>query len=295
MLPPDPHDTPDHQARRDYDDLDRPTGEIDLIDLLPVGCEVSDESIHRAAARFKKKFPGRAKLHERVDRAVEILEARDERLEFQLEHDTILVHGTEKRYRVQANQYLGFTCGCRDFWVAKRQKDHLGMCKHVLAVELLRDAERIEEEGDGEDADTETAGAAPTPDPQPEPEPEPQVQQLARVDVAGRDLFAMLGHLLVGCAEGDETTTTLYVSREGFLTLDRGRHSNTLRQETSGGAICLLSGESFDVLWGALRPTGVNLPTLTMGIYAESGTNDGVVIIKGGPVDLVLEAQTSPA
>ena len=90
--------------------------------------------LEMAKARIAQAFQSSPKVLERLERAMDYA-ARPDRYAYERTVDTLTFYG-DKPYTVD-----GATCTCRDFFV--RQNVNAGMCKHILAWELIRLAQAL--------------------------------------------------------------------------------------------------------------------------------------------------------
>lgn len=104
---------------------------------LPTTLDVTDTAMQSAYVRLTAAFACSPKVQERAERALAISLARAETMQIVSANEVTVRGSGTKPYRVQMEP-LGTTCTCRDFHVANRHAVHGGMCKHIIAVELVR-------------------------------------------------------------------------------------------------------------------------------------------------------------
>jgi hypothetical protein len=193
--------------------------------------------------------------------------------------DHVEVVGSESRYRVTPEFCQGSSWSAKGGKASSICKGSMraasGMCKHQLAVEYLRLAQEL---------DAPVLALVPTDD------PTPALANIARAEILGPELFAILGRIRVKQRKVAEEDVELLLSAEDqILTVSSGGpYGATSPATVASGAICTLAPAEFADLWSAISgDSAKEALSLTLAIQTDpSGV--GLLAVTGPGLNVAV-------
>jgi hypothetical protein len=157
----------------------------------------------------------------------------------------------------------------------------VGMCTHQLAIEYLRLAQALT---------TPTLALVPSDD------PAPALDEIARAEILGSELFAILGRIRVKQRKvAEEDVELLLSTTDQIVTVNSGGpYGATSPATVASGAICTLAPAEFADLWSAISgESAKEALSLTLAIQTDpSGV--GLLAVSGPGVDVAVACLAMP-
>ncbi len=153
----------------------------------------------------------------------------------------------------------------------------VGMCTHQLAIEYLRLAQELDP----------PVRALTDADPAPTAAAHPALVEIARGELVGWDVYAMLGRLRIKQRREPGDVDLFFSADDQMITIGSGAHSATGPATITGGAYVSLSPEEFEELWIGVEATAKDIPVMTLTVQVD-GQNDGMLTVQGGAIDLAV-------
>ncbi|MBX0331420.1 hypothetical protein K2Z83_27590 [Oscillochloris sp. ZM17-4] len=275
-----------------------PTDPFGSLSLPRGGVAVSEWRVRLAHLRMLAyyKVPAAAKertaqqrpIGNQLDKALAI--ALDPAL-WEIHDDHVVIIGSEgDRYRVTPEFCQGFSWSSKGGKASTICKGSMratsGMCKHQMAVEYLRLAQELE---------APQLALVPTDDPSPAIAEEDALTEIARAEIFGPELFAILGRIRVKqrkVAEGD--VDLLLSADDQLVAANSGVYGATTPATIVSGAICSLTAAEFADLWSAINSDAArDALSLTMAIQTDS-SGSGLLAVTGPGLNVAVACMAMP-
>jgi hypothetical protein len=196
-----------------------------------------------------------------------------------------VIGSQESRYRVTPEFCQGSSWSAKGGKASNICKGAMraasGMCKHQLAVEYLRLAQALT---------TPVLALVPTDD------PAPALDEIARAEILGPELFAILGRIRVKQRKvAEEDVEVLLSTTDQIVTVNSGGpYGATSPATVASGAICTLAPAEFADLWSAISgDTAKEALSLTLAIQTDS-SGVGLLAVTGPGLNVAVACMAMP-